>query len=83
LTVPVTFPVEGVHHSDLLAGFPLPDIRGTVGTFSYWATDLSPHEAGNTEFGGTLERLVFEDGVAATVLVGPDNPVVVQSAHAS
>ena len=78
LTVPVTFPVEGVHHSDLLAGFPLPDIRGTVGTFSYWATDLSPAEAGNTEFGGILERLVFEDGVASTALVGPDNPVVVQ-----
>ena len=30
---PVTFPLEEVHHSDLLAGFPLPDIRGTVGTF--------------------------------------------------
>jgi predicted AlkP superfamily phosphohydrolase/phosphomutase len=78
LTVPVTFPVEGVHHSDLLTGFPLPDIRGTVGTFSYWATDLSPAEAGNTEFGGILERLVFDDGVASTGLVGPDNPVVVQ-----
>jgi predicted AlkP superfamily phosphohydrolase/phosphomutase len=78
LTVPVTFPVEGVHHSDLLAGFPLPDIRGTVGTFSYWATDLSPAEAGNTEFGGILERLVFEDGVASAVLVGPDNPIVVK-----
>jgi predicted AlkP superfamily phosphohydrolase/phosphomutase len=76
LTVPVTFPVEGVHHSDLLAGFPLPDIRGTVGTFSYWATDLSPAEAGNTEFGGILERLLFEDGVASTVLVGPDDPLV-------
>ncbi len=80
LTVPVTFPVEGVHHSNLLAGFPLPDVRGTVGTFSYWATDLSPAEAGNTEFGGILERLLFEDGVASTVLVGPDNPVVVQEA---
>jgi predicted AlkP superfamily phosphohydrolase/phosphomutase len=78
LTVPVTFPVEGVHHSDLLAGFPLPDIRGTVGTFSYWGTDLSSAEAGNTEFGGILARLVFENGVARSVLVGPDNPIVLQ-----
>ncbi len=78
LTVPVTFPVEGVEHSDLLAGFPLPDIRGTVGTFSYWATDLSLAEAGNTEFGGILERLVFENGAASTVLVGPDNPAVAE-----
>jgi predicted AlkP superfamily phosphohydrolase/phosphomutase len=78
LTVPVTFPVEAVEHSDLLAGFPLPDIRGTVGTFSYWATDLSPAEAGNTEFGGLLERLVFENGAASTVLVGADNPIVVR-----
>jgi predicted AlkP superfamily phosphohydrolase/phosphomutase len=78
LTVPVTFPVEGVHHSDLLAGFPLPDIRGTVGTFSYWATDLSPAEAGNTEFGGILDRLLFDNGKASALLVGPDNPLVVQ-----
>lgn len=78
LTVPVTFPVESVEHSDLLAGFPAPDLRGTVGTFSYWASDLPAYEVGNTEFGGILDRLLFEDGVANTVLVGPDNPVVVE-----
>jgi predicted AlkP superfamily phosphohydrolase/phosphomutase len=76
LTVPVTFPVERVYHSDLLAGFPLPDVRGTIGTFSYWATDLPPAEAGNTEFGGILDRLVFEEGRASSALVGPDNPIV-------
>jgi predicted AlkP superfamily phosphohydrolase/phosphomutase len=76
LTVPVTFPVERVNHSDLLAGFPLPDVRGTIGTFSYWATDLPPAEAGNTEFGGILDRLVFEGGRASSVLVGPANPIV-------
>jgi hypothetical protein len=45
LTVPVTFPVEAVEHSDLLAGFPLPDIRGTVGTFSLGHGLLSPRRA--------------------------------------
>ncbi|MGH9203040.1 MAG: alkaline phosphatase family protein, partial [Vicinamibacterales bacterium] len=41
LTVPVTFPPEEVPNGELLAGLPLPDIRGTMGTFYYFATDLS------------------------------------------
>ena len=60
LTVPVTFPPEDVPNGELLSGLPLPDIRGTMGTFYYFATDLSRYEEGNTEFGGILKRLVFE-----------------------
>jgi predicted AlkP superfamily phosphohydrolase/phosphomutase len=78
LTVPVTFPPEEVPHGRLLAGLPLPDVRGTVGTFYYWATDLSSFEEGNTEFGGYLKRLLFEAGVAQTVLKGPESPVLRQ-----
>ncbi|MGH9348953.1 MAG: alkaline phosphatase family protein [Vicinamibacterales bacterium] len=78
LTVPVTFPPEAVPNGELLSGLPLPDIRGTMGTFSYFATDLSRYEEGNTEFGGILRRLVFEDTVAAGELVGPPNPIVRQ-----
>jgi predicted AlkP superfamily phosphohydrolase/phosphomutase len=78
LTVPVTFPPEEVEHGDLLAGLPLPDIRGTVGTFYYWASDLPSFEEGNTEFGGYLKRLVFENGVAETALKGPENPILKQ-----
>ncbi len=44
LTVPVTFPPEEVEHGELLSGLPLPDIRGTMGTFSYYASDLSRYE---------------------------------------
>ena len=62
----------------MLGGLPLPDIRGTLGTFYYWATDLSSFEEGNTEFGGFLKRLLFEDGVAETVLKGPENPILRQ-----
>ena len=62
----------------MLAGLPLPDIRGTLGTFNYWATDLSSFEEGNTEFGGFLKRLLFEGGVASTVLKGPENPILRQ-----
>jgi predicted AlkP superfamily phosphohydrolase/phosphomutase len=78
LTVPVTFPPEDVHHGEMLAGLPLPDVRGTLGTFSYWATDLSSFEEGNTEFGGFLKRLLFDGGVAQTILKGPENPVLKQ-----
>jgi predicted AlkP superfamily phosphohydrolase/phosphomutase len=78
LTVPVTFPPEELHHGEMLAGLPLPDIRGTLGTFYYWATDLSSFEEGNTEFGGFLKRLLFEQGQAQTLLKGPENPILKQ-----
>src|SRR5687768_13168449 len=82
LTVPVTFPPEEVPNGELLAGLPLPDIRGTMGTFYYYATDLSRYEEGNTEFGGILRRLVMEGDVARTELVGPPNPIVRQKIQA-
>ena len=78
LTIPVTFPPEAVEHGQLLAGLPLPDVRGTLGTFYYWATDLSRYEEGNTEFGGILKRLVVEGDTAQTELIGPPNPIVRQ-----
>src|SRR5262245_51119494 len=78
LTVPVTFPPEEVPNGELLSGLPLPDIRGTMGTFYYFATDLPAAEEGNTEMGGILKRLLFENDVARTELVGPPNPLVRQ-----
>ena len=78
LTVPVTYPPEEVPNGELLSGLPLPDIRGTMGTFYYFGTDLSRYEEGNTEFGGILKRLVFDGDVAQTELVGPPNPIVRQ-----
>jgi predicted AlkP superfamily phosphohydrolase/phosphomutase len=82
LTVPVTFPPEDVDNGELLSGLPLPDIRRTMGTFSYYATDLSRYEEGNTEMGGILKRLVFEGDVATTDLEGPPNPIVRQQIEA-
>jgi predicted AlkP superfamily phosphohydrolase/phosphomutase len=76
LTVPITFPPEDVENGEMLSGLPLPDLRGTIGTFYYFATDLSRYEEGNTEMGGILKRLVAERGVARTELVGPPNPIV-------
>ena len=82
LTVPVTFPPEAVPNGELLSGLPLPDIRGTVGTFYYFATDVSRHDEGNTEMGGILKRLVVENDQARTELIGPPNPVVQQQIEA-
>lgn len=78
LTVPVTFPPERVPNGEMLAGLPLPDIRGTMGTFSYFATDLSRYEEGNTEFGGILKRITFDGSRANVELDGPPNPIVRQ-----
>ncbi len=82
LTVPVTFPAENVPNGELLSGLPLPDIRGTMGTFYYFGTDLSRYEEGNTEFGGILKRLVFDGDIAQTELIGPPNPIVRQQLRA-
>lgn len=82
LTVPVTYPPEEVPGGEMLSGLPLPDIRGTMGTFSYFATDLSRYEEGSTEFGGILRRLVFEGDTARTELVGPPDPIVRQQIQA-
>jgi len=82
LTVPVTFPPEDVENGEMLSGLPLPDIRGTMGTFSYYATDLSRYEEGNTEMGGILKRLVFEGDTASSELEGPPSPIVKQQIEA-
>ena len=74
LTVPITFPPEDVENGELLSGLPLPDIRGTIGTFYYFATDLSRYEEGNTEMGGILKRLVMDKGVARTRTGRPAEP---------
>ena len=62
----------------MLAGPAAARHRGTLGTFYYWATDLSSFEEGNTEFGGVLKRLLFDGGVSETVLKGPENPILKQ-----
>src|SRR5436190_3154837 len=82
LTVPVTFPPEDIPNGEMLSGLPLPDIRGMMGTFYYFATDLSRYEEGNTEFGGILKRLVVENDVARTELVAPPNPIDKQNIQA-
>ncbi len=76
LTVPVTFPPEDVPNGELLAGLPLPDIRGTMGTYHYYGTDVSRFEEGDSEMGGIVRRLAFEGDTARATFFGPPNPIV-------
>ena len=78
LTVPATFPPEPVPNGELLSGLPLPDLRGTNGTYFYFATDLEVDEEGPTPFGGLLARLTLTNGAAVADLVGPPDPTVAE-----
>jgi len=73
LQAPVTFPPEKVVGGKLLSGLGVPDIRGTEGTFSYYATDVV--EEGDTEMGGKITRVKVEDKKIKTIIYGPRNRV--------
>jgi predicted AlkP superfamily phosphohydrolase/phosphomutase len=72
LTVPLTFPPDDVADGEILAGMPVPDVRGTLGTYQFWASDLSLYE--ERTGAGTLQRLTLENDVAKATLVGPTSP---------
>lgn len=74
LRMPLEFPPSPVPGGHLLAGLGVPDIRGTWGTFFYFASDLPPEQAGNTEFGGKLVRLELDGSDAKAEISGPINP---------
>ena len=73
LAVPLTFPPETVPNGEILAGWPLPDIGGTSGTFSYFATDVTRAEGLTESGGGIRSRLVFDGDAASANLLGPSN----------
>jgi predicted AlkP superfamily phosphohydrolase/phosphomutase len=75
LSVPLTFPPEEVPNGELLAGFPLPDIGGTMAAYQYFATDVPPGEEGRSETGGMIERLRFTGNRAEAALLGPADPL--------
>ena len=76
LTVPLSYPPDDIPGGFMMAGLPLPDIRGTTGTFYYWATDLSDFEVGDAEMGGKIGRLEFNGDKATTAILGPSNPIL-------
>lgn len=73
LEAPIDFPPEKLQTGVLLSGLGVPDIRGTVGTFSYFATDATG--AADTEMGGKVARLTLDPvGRCRSVVHGPRNP---------
>ncbi|MCL5005865.1 MAG: alkaline phosphatase family protein [Acidobacteria bacterium] len=74
LRMPLEFPPSPVPGGKLLAGLGVPDVRGTWGTFFYFASDLAPEQAGNTEFGGKLVRLNLDGADATAEISGPVDP---------
>jgi predicted AlkP superfamily phosphohydrolase/phosphomutase len=73
LEAPIDFPPEELQNGVLLSGLGVPDIRGTMGTFSYYATNATG--AGDTEMGGKVARVkVDPNGRARSVVHGPRNP---------
>jgi predicted AlkP superfamily phosphohydrolase/phosphomutase len=80
LEAPINFPPETLQNGVLLSGLGVPDIRGTMGTFSYYATDAT--NVGDTEMGGKVARLkVDRQGRARSVVHGPRNPFAARDAE--
>ena len=80
LEAPINFPPEALPNGVLLSGLGVPDIRGTMGTFSYWATDAV--NAGDTEMGGKVARLKLDSqGRTRSVVHGPRNPLAERDAE--
>lgn len=74
LRMPLEFPPTELSNGKVLGGLSVPDVRGTWGTFFYFASDLTRWEVGNTEFGGKLVRLELKENVAETEVEGPADP---------
>jgi predicted AlkP superfamily phosphohydrolase/phosphomutase len=74
LRMPLEFPPTPLPNGKILGGLSIPDVRGTWGTFFYFASDLTRWEVGNTEFGGKLVRIELNDNAAKTEVEGPADP---------
>ena len=74
LRVPCIYPLEKEEHGYAQGGLGLPDMRGTEGTFHYWASDLSPRDAADPEHGGKVVSIGSGDSVETTI-EGPVHPL--------
>ena len=69
---PNTFPPDHIEDGEILSGLGVPDIRGTMGTFSYYTTEHTA-QSENTEMGGKVIQITFSDNKAKTIIYGPRN----------
>ena len=68
LRVPVTYPPDNV--TSMLSGMGVPDLLGTQGTYSYYATKFID----KNKNGGNITRIKVKNDQVKTTLVGPPNP---------
>jgi hypothetical protein len=70
----MTYPPDDIDGGKMLAGFPAPDLRGTAGTYQYWATDVGlSQQQGNQ--GGVVKHLIFDGDAAKTSIEGLRSPI--------
>ena len=72
IRVPATFPAEPMDGGTMLSGLGVPDMRGRVGTPSYYTSDPS-YRIDNNEFSLELVKLPAKRGSIKTRLIGPSN----------
>ncbi len=73
LHVPVTFPAEDYDEGRLLSGLGVPDVRGRIGTPSYYTSDPFFAPRNKNEFSVELVRLESNVGTIQTEVFGPYN----------
>ncbi|MGA7991206.1 MAG: alkaline phosphatase family protein [Thermoanaerobaculia bacterium] len=71
--VPVTFPAVDYDNGRLLSGLGVPDVRGRIGTPSYYTSDPFFAPKNKNEFSVELLRLESNKGTIQTEIFGPYN----------
>ncbi|MFI5198198.1 MAG: alkaline phosphatase family protein [Thermoanaerobaculia bacterium] len=71
--VPVTFPAVDYDHGRLMSGLGVTDVRGRVGTPSYYTSDPFFAPKNKNEFSVELVRLESNKGTIETEVFGPYN----------
>ncbi|HHT9146848.1 MAG TPA: alkaline phosphatase family protein, partial [Candidatus Wunengus sp. YC61] len=69
---PNTFPPDHIEDGEILSGLGVPDIRGTMGTFSYYTTEHTAQRE-NTEMGGKVIQVTWTGNMIETIIYGPRN----------
>ncbi|MDH3198692.1 MAG: alkaline phosphatase family protein, partial [Candidatus Krumholzibacteria bacterium] len=72
LRVPITFPVERIN-GVMIAGMCVPDLRGTMGSFTYFTTSSEADRIGGLIV--KLSRPGTNGGWIETEIPGPDSPI--------
>ena len=69
---PNTFPPDHIEDGEILSGLGAPDIRGTMGTFSYYTNEVVEQNK-DTEMGGKVIQVTWSANKAETIIYGPRN----------